>query len=241
MSTLAISLNTVGISNAKGVELVAQREQIDATLPRGGTKMQEAQTREQPREKIGPKQLTPEQQRQVAELQQIDRAVRAHEQAHLSAGRGVVTSGANFSYTYGPDGKRYAVGGEVSIDTSAEKKPEANIDKGIRIQAAALAPKDPSPQDHRVAAIGGRLEALGRSDLAQQQAEERMLEAERNAQARDEARRQGEEAAAARVPVADAASQDSPANVTDAGARQRVAAAYAVDTVDATTTLSVYA
>lgn len=241
MSTLAISLNTAGISNAKGIGLVAQREQLDATLPRPGTSTRNQEAQAQPRQKSGPKELTPEQQRQVAELQQIDRTVRAHEQAHLSAGRGVVTSGANFSYTYGPDGKRYAVGGEVSIDTSAEKKPEANIDKGIRIQAAALAPKDPSPQDHRVAAIGGQLEALGRSDLAQQQAEQRALEAERNAQARDETRRQGEEAAAARVTVSDTASPDSLVTGAEAGAQQRVAAAYAIDTGNAATTLSVYA
>jgi len=116
--------------------------------------------------------LTLEEQRQVASLQQIDRNVRAHEQAHISAGRGVVTGSVNFSYTYGPDGKQYAVGGEVGIDTSAEKKPEANIDKGIRIQAAALAPRDPSAQDYRVAAIGSQLETQGRTDLAQQKMDE---------------------------------------------------------------------
>jgi hypothetical protein len=115
--------------------------------------------------------LTPAAQREVARLQQIDREVRAHEQAHISAGRGVVTSGANFSYTYGPDGKQYAVGGEVGIDTSAEEKPEANIDKGIRIQAAALAPRDPSAQDYKVAAIGSQLEARGHAELAQQKRE----------------------------------------------------------------------
>jgi hypothetical protein len=110
--------------------------------------------------------LTPEQQRQVARLKEIDRNVRAHEAAHMRAGRGVVTSGASYSYTYGPDGKAYAVGGEVGVDTSAEAKPQANIDKGQRIRAAAMAPSDPSPQDYRVASVGGQLEARGRADLA---------------------------------------------------------------------------
>ncbi|MDP2793245.1 MAG: putative metalloprotease CJM1_0395 family protein [Sulfurisoma sp.] len=212
---VGISLNSVGISQAKGVELVAQREQLDATLPRA--KPAARQSEEQPaRQKFASKELTPEQQQQVAELQQIDRTVRAHEQAHLSAGHGVVTSAANFSYTYGPDGRQYAVGGEVGIDTSAEKKPEANIDKGIRIQAAALAPKDPSPQDYRVASIGGQLEARGRSDLSRQQAEERTLEAERNAQQREQAREQA----------------------GDSG-RQRIEQAYSPP--DSTGTLSVFA
>jgi hypothetical protein len=117
--------------------------------------------------------LSPEQQRQVAELRATDLRVRAHEQAHISAGHGVVTSGAQYDYTTGPDGLRYAVSGEVGIDTSREQKPEANIDKGQRIQAAALAPRDPSPQDRRVAAVGAELTAEGQAELAaeRQQAE----------------------------------------------------------------------
>jgi hypothetical protein len=116
--------------------------------------------------------LSPAEQRRVAELQQIDREVRIHEQAHISAGRGVVTSGPTYTYTYGPDGRIYAVGGEVGIDTRAERKPEDNIDKGLRIQAAALAPVQPSPQDYRVAEVGKKLEVQGRSDLAKQQLEQ---------------------------------------------------------------------
>lgn len=185
---LAVSLNTIGISRAQGVELVAQREQLDATLPRGSNDAKKPA--EGPVRAAASKALTPEEQRILAELQQIDRAVRAHEQAHLQAGAGVVTSAASYTYTYGPDGRQYAVGGEVGIDTSPEAKPEANIDKGIRIQAAALAPIDPSPQDHRVASVGSQLEAQGRSNLATQQAEVRALEVERNSQAREEALRQ---------------------------------------------------
>jgi hypothetical protein len=113
----------------------------------------------------GQVELTPDQQRQVAELQKIDRKVRAHEAAHLAAAGGLATSGASYSYTYGPDGKRYVTGGEVGIDTSAESKPRANIDKGQRIQRAALAPADPSPQDRQVASAGAQLEARGRSEL----------------------------------------------------------------------------
>lgn len=128
---------------------------------------------------VATRQLSTEEQRSVAQLQQIDRNVRIHEAAHLAAGRDVVTSGASFSYTYGPDGKQYAVGGEVGIDTAAEKEPAANIDKGQRIQAAALAPRDPSPQDYRVASIGVQLESQGRSELSQQQAAERAAAAAR--------------------------------------------------------------
>ena len=92
--------------------------------------------------------------------------MRAHEQAHIAAGRDVITSAASFTYTNGPDGKQYAVGGEVGIDTSSESKPEANISKGERIQAAALAPVDPSSQDYQVAAVGVQLVAQGEAELA---------------------------------------------------------------------------
>lgn len=176
---LASSLNIVGISHAKGVDLPATRDQLNATLPRsedgsGNTTQKAAEkTDEKASTQTATRQLSTEEQRAVAQLQQIDRNVRAHEAAHVAAGYGVVTSGASFTYTYGPDGKQYATGGEVGIDTAAEKKPEANIDKGQRIQAAALAPRDPSSQDYRVASIGAQLEGQGRSDLARQQAEER--------------------------------------------------------------------
>lgn len=109
--------------------------------------------------------LTPAQQAQVAKLQQTDREVRAHEAAHLAAGNGVVTSGARYEYAVGPDGKRYAIGGEVSIDTGKEDEPRANIDKGGRIQRAAMAPAEPSSQDYRVAAVGAQMVADGYRDL----------------------------------------------------------------------------
>ncbi len=169
MVTLGSSLNAPAALEI-GSRFAAQRKQDSSVLQRndGFTARISNQTSRQ----SGEKSLTPEEQSQLAKLQQIDRTVRAHEQAHVSAGRGVVTGAANFSYTYGPDGKQYAVGGEVGIDTSTHEKPEANIDKGIRIQAAALAPKDPSSQDYRVAAVGSQLEAQGRADLAQQHREE---------------------------------------------------------------------
>jgi hypothetical protein len=122
-------------------------------------------------------QLTPAQQHQVEQLKQIDQHVRDHEQAHLRAAHGIVNSGPSYSYTYGPDGKAYATGGEVGIDTGAETKPQANIDKGRQIQAAALAPSDPSPQDYRVASAGAQLESRGHTDLVKEQRQERATKA----------------------------------------------------------------
>ena len=70
--------------------------------------------------------LSEQELKQVQELKTRDREVRAHEAAHLAAAGSLAIGGASYSYQRGPDGVQYAVGGEVSIDTSAvEGDPEA--------------------------------------------------------------------------------------------------------------------
>lgn len=108
----------------------------------------------------------------VEELKARDREVRAHEQAHVAAAGGLAQGGPTYTYHYGPDGRAYAVGGEVNIDTSPGRTPEETIDKARQIRAAALAPSDPSDQDRAVAAAAAQLEAQARQELTQQQAEE---------------------------------------------------------------------
>lgn len=109
---------------------------------------------------------------QIAALAKTDREVRAHEQAHLTASGGHATSGPSYQYATGPDGKRYAVSGEVSIDTSSVPgNPEATIRKAQIIQAAANAPSEPSGQDRAVAAQAARMEAKARQELARGTAE----------------------------------------------------------------------
>jgi len=108
----------------------------------------------------------------VEELKARDREVRAHEQAHVAAAGGLAQGGPTYSYQYGPDGRAYAVGGEVNIDTSPGRTPEETIDKARQIRASALAPSDPSDQDRAVAAAAAQLEAQARQELTQQQAEE---------------------------------------------------------------------
>lgn len=110
--------------------------------------------------------------RQVDEYKRIEQLVRAHEQAHIAAGGGLVKGGATYSYQVGPDGKRYIVGGEVQIDASpVPDNPEATIAKMQKVRRAALAPSDPSPQDRAVAAQASKAEALARMELSKKQAE----------------------------------------------------------------------
>lgn len=116
--------------------------------------------------------LSDEAKREVERLKKVDAQVRAHEQAHLTAGGPNVTGGARFQYTQGPDGRQYAVGGEVSIDTSpVEGNPQATISKAQAITRAALAPMDPSSQDRAVAAQAAQMEARARMELSQENEE----------------------------------------------------------------------
>ncbi len=61
----------------------------------------------------------------------------------------------------------FAVGGEVSIDTSpVPGDPGATLQKARRIRQAALAPADPSAQDMRVAARASQMALEARAELA---------------------------------------------------------------------------
>ena len=100
--------------------------------------------------------LTTQEQQVVNELKQRDRAVRQHEQAHKAVAGSYAMGGPFYQYQTGPDGKRYAVGGHVSIDTGKEGDAETTIRKMETVRRAALAPSDPSPQDRSVAAQATR-------------------------------------------------------------------------------------
>lgn len=106
----------------------------------------------------------------IAALKSTDQNVRAHEAAHLAAAGGLATGGAQFTYETGPDGVRYAVGGEVSISVSEGQTPEETLQRAEQIRRAALAPADPSSQDLAVAAMAEQMAARARQQIASEQA-----------------------------------------------------------------------
>ncbi|MCB1876556.1 MAG: hypothetical protein KDH88_11335 [Chromatiales bacterium] len=117
-------------------------------------------------------QLSDQEKKQLDELKARDREVRAHEAAHQAAAGGYARGGPSFSYQRGPDGKQYAIGGEVQIDTSAVPgDPEATLRKAQIIRRAALAPAEPSPQDRSIAAEAAAMAAQARADVAKQSGE----------------------------------------------------------------------
>ena len=87
----------------------------------------------------------------------------------LASGGSYVKGGASYDYQTGPDGKQYAVGGSVNIDTSpVADDPEATIAKAQVVIKAALAPADPSSQDQKVASEARQMMNDARKELNSQ-------------------------------------------------------------------------
>jgi hypothetical protein len=108
----------------------------------------------------------------VRELAARDSEVRTHEAAHAAAGGGYAGS-PSFSYQKGPDGQSYAVGGEVSIDTSkVSGDPQATLQKAETVRAAALAPSQPSSTDRAIAAKAAVMASQARAELAAQKSDQ---------------------------------------------------------------------
>ncbi|NOZ10612.1 MAG: hypothetical protein GXP09_06210 [Gammaproteobacteria bacterium] len=119
-------------------------------------------------------QITDAEQQQVQDLARRDRQVRAHETAHSNTAGRYARGGASYSYERGPDGRLYATGGEVKIDTAPiSGDPQATIEKARVIRAAALAPAQPSSQDRVVANQATQMAAQARAELTGQQQEVR--------------------------------------------------------------------
>jgi hypothetical protein len=119
----------------------------------------------------GGEELSEDERRQVEKLERRDTRVKAHEQAHVAAAGDLYRGGPTYEYQTGPDGKRYAVGGSVRIDTSEGRSSEETVRKAQRIRRAALAPQDPSSTDRAVAAKAQRMEAEARRELVDERLE----------------------------------------------------------------------
>lgn len=134
----------------------------------------------------------------LTDLKARDREVRAHESAHRAAG-GDLVRGGSYDYQQGPDGKRYAVGGDVQIDTTpVPHDPRATAEKMSQVIRAALAPAEPSPTDLAVAAQAtaerNRAQAESRTDTGAEGDEDRSSATSESSDAATAYRRTAEQA-----------------------------------------------
>ena len=130
-------------------------------------KLEEKEEKKAKEAKKNADELSPDEKRLVGDLQSRDSEVRAHEAAHQAAGGGM-TGAATYTYQQGPDGKMYAIGGEVSISMRSGSAPQETIANARQVVAAAMAAGNPSPQDYSVAASARVMENKAQQQLAQQ-------------------------------------------------------------------------
>ncbi|MBN2816862.1 MAG: hypothetical protein JXQ67_09275 [Campylobacterales bacterium] len=112
--------------------------------------------------------LSMDEERLRNQLQARDSEVKAHEAAHKAAGGGMAGA-ASYTYQRGPDGKMYAIGGEVSISIPEASTPEEALKNARTIAAAAMAPANPSPQDFAVAASARLMEIKAQQEILQEE------------------------------------------------------------------------
>ncbi len=153
-------------SSSSNTSASQNRNAQDRNNPDSGSTVASQSTNQTDNQKVKQQELQVQQ--VLNQLKARDTEVRAHEMAHLAVA-GQYAKGMSFSYQTGPDGKQYAIGGEVGIDTSpVSGDPQATIEKARVIQRAALAPAEPSNQDRRVAQAATQMMQQAQVELAMQ-------------------------------------------------------------------------
>jgi len=154
-----VSLSPGGLEKSRNNEGSGQEGQsADGAAEAGGSPRGE-------RASTDPQGLTQEETKMLRELQARDREVKAHEIAHLASAGQYARGGTSYTYQQGPDRRRYAIGGEVSIDVGKEATPEKTIQKMEVVRRAALAPAKPSSADRAIAANASVIENQARQEL----------------------------------------------------------------------------
>jgi hypothetical protein len=150
------TVNQPSVSSATATNNTAQTAFVDAAevtaAPQATNTQDEAA--QQVEQQLAKKQQHIErvETKKIDQLAQRDTEVKTHEQAHAAVG-GSLAQSPSYQYEKGPDGRRYAVDGEVNIDVSTVAgDAQATLTKMQKVYAAAMAPVQPSMADTRVAA-----------------------------------------------------------------------------------------
>lgn len=141
------------------------RQAIDG---RGENPDNQQESKDEQASKQQAEQQDQQEQQKIQELKARDQEVKTHEQTHAAIG-GRYAGAPSYSYELGPDGKQYAVGGEVQIDISPiPGDPQATVQKMQQVRAAALAPAEPSSADRRIAADAAQRQIQAQAELVKQ-------------------------------------------------------------------------
>ncbi len=141
--------------------------QTDGELPIDGEKLSQMREKKDLKDPNNPNDLDEGDKELVKRLEQRDSAVRLHEQTHAAIAGKYAEGPPTYSYQMGPDGKMYAIGGSLAVDTGKEADPAENRNKARILQAAALGVAEPSAADSVVAMQAATLVEAGASPLGE--------------------------------------------------------------------------
>lgn len=114
--------------------------------------------------------LSKEEQKEVKELERIDRQVKSRELTHRAVAGNYARGSVSFDYVTGPDGKKYAKEGHINIDSRpVPNNPEATIRKARAIRSVELSTTNTSPQNRTVSAEISKIEREARTELKAEQ------------------------------------------------------------------------
>jgi len=108
---------------------------------------------------------------EILKLKEWENHVISHEQAHMMVG-GSMVGAPSYTYAYGPDGRKYITGGEVSFHLPVGSSMEDGVKALKRLKAAATASSDASPADLKAAAAAASMEISVNKTLMLKQAKE---------------------------------------------------------------------
>lgn len=118
--------------------------------------------------------LSPEQLQQLRELERQDQQVRTRDMAFIAAAGGAAGS-YSVEYETGPDGRRYAVGADIKLDTSDGATPEQTLAKARALRAATMSARGESSTDASAAAKAVRMEAEAHAEIEREREAERQV------------------------------------------------------------------
>ena len=166
---LTLSREGLSLSRRSGSEQTSPGASADTTQPAAAASQDGEENNQAPGNPVN--KLSQAEQQMVRQLRQRDQQVKQHELTHLAAAGQYARGGPSYSYQQGPDGRQYAVGGEVGIDIGKENAPEKTIAKMRVVQRAALAPAQPSSTDRAIAAAAASIEQSAQRQLQQEATE----------------------------------------------------------------------
>jgi hypothetical protein len=172
--SVVISFSSEALQAAKERSLADNMVEVELQGVHSGREDQEDLGQQQ--EAVGglrsTREMSSDELQQLRELERRDLQVRTRDMAFIAAAGGAAGS-YSLEYETGPDGRRYAVGADIKLDTSEGATPEQTLAKARALRAATMSARGESSSDASAAAKAVRMEAEARAQIEHERAAER--------------------------------------------------------------------